>query len=115
MGDLSPHFSRSEFADRRDGSLEGPDPHLLEHLEELRALCGGRPLRIVSGYRSAATNLEVGGARNSLHLVGQAADIPSGYATVAQAEESGFTGIGEKAGWAIHVDVRRGTAARWQY
>lgn len=115
MGDLSPHFSRAEFADRRDGSLAALDMHLIEHLEDLRARCGGRPLRIVSGFRSASTNLDVGGAPNSQHLYGRAADIPAGYATVAQAKEAGFTGIGELDGWATHVDVRPGSFAHWRY
>src|SRR4051794_2701934 len=109
MGDLSPHFSSVEFRDHRTGALpQGfPTANLLEALERLRADCGGRPMRIVSGYRSAATNRAVGGAPNSQHLVGRAADIPPGYATVSQALGAGFAGVGFDArGWAIHVDVR---------
>jgi zinc D-Ala-D-Ala carboxypeptidase len=114
MGDLSRHFSRSEFRDRRTGELVEPPCRLLVSLELLRLMCGGTPLRIVSGYRSPSTNAEVGGAPDSRHLHGDAADIPGGYATVAQAEDAGFDGIGESGGWAIHVDVR-GHAARWSY
>lgn len=116
MGDLSPHFSRREFTSR-DGS---PHPELevllrlVAHLEVLRCICGSRPLRILSGYRSPAHNLAVGGARNSRHVVGDAADIPSGYATVAQAERAGFRGIGRRGRWATHVDLRP-TPARWVY
>lgn len=84
-------------------------------LERLRSITGGRPLLIVSGYRDPAHNAEVGGATHSQHLRGAAADIPIGYATVAQAEAAGFVGIGNKGPYAIHVDVREGPPARWSY
>ena len=106
MGDLSPHFSRAEFRDRRSGQLVGPDAVLIERLERLRSLIGDRPIRIVSGYRSPASNRAVGGAPRSLHLSGRAADIPQGLARVADALEAGFTGIGHSGGWVVHVDVR---------
>ncbi len=115
MGDLSPHFSTRELSDRASGSLPVDVSHLVDHLEQLRAICGDRPLEILSGYRSAATNARVGGATDSQHLYGRAADIPSGYATVDQAERAGFSGIGELDGWATHVDVRPGGPARWSY
>ena len=114
MGDLSPHFSAWEFKDRSDGSLVGPPCSLLCVLEALRAQVG-KPLSIVSGYRTPAHNAEVGGAPNSRHIHGDAADIPYGYATVAQAELAGAAGIGEKDGWAVHVDTRPGGPARWSY
>jgi hypothetical protein len=44
-----------------------------------------------------------------------AADIPERLATVHDAEFAGFTGIGRKGIWAVHVDVRDGGAARWSY
>jgi len=119
VGDLSAHFSSHEFGDRTSGdfpqSVAGRVAHLVDHLESLRSICGDVPLRILSGYRSPATNAAVGGASRSQHIYGRAADIPSGYATVDQAEEAGFTGIGEADGWAVHVDVRPGGAARWSY
>lgn len=112
MGDLSPHFSTAEFRDRRTGEVK-VDPELVQRLEKLRALVG-RPLRIVSGYRSPSTNKAVGGARYSQHLYGRAVDIPYGYATVPQAELAGFRGIGRRDRFAVHVDVRR-NRARWVY
>ncbi len=39
---------------------------------------GGAPIVINSGYRSPAVNAAVGGARNSQHLTGCAADITAG-------------------------------------
>jgi uncharacterized protein YcbK (DUF882 family) len=111
VGDLSPHFSRAEF-DQHDGhGRSNPDPLLIHDLEELRSIVSHHvghdaPLRIVSGFRTPAYNASVGGAPRSQHLYNRAADIPSGYATVSQAEAAGFTGIGHCGGWVVHVDVR---------
>lgn len=88
---------------------------LVDALERLRRIRGGRPLTIISGYRSASHNAAVGGVKNSQHLYGRAADIPAGYATVGEAARAGFTGIGSQGPWAVHVDVRPGPAARWTY
>lgn len=107
MGDLSLHFSRREF-DSHDGAIATPDPALIVALEKLRARSGGRPLAIVSGYRSPNWNKHVGGARNSQHLHNRAADIPSGYAHIEDAMAAGFTGIGYCGEWVVHVDVRPG-------
>jgi uncharacterized protein YcbK (DUF882 family) len=106
VGDLSPHFSSSEFADHVTGQVV-VDPNLITHLERLR-LEVGKPCVIVSGYRSPTTNRAVGGAVNSQHLYGRAADLRTGYATRDQAVAAGFTGIGVCGGWAVHVDVRPG-------
>jgi hypothetical protein len=45
-----------------------------EVLEPIRTLWGA-PIRCVSGYRSPQHNARVGGAPQSLHMRGQAADI----------------------------------------
>lgn len=119
MGDLSAHFSRAEFACHGIGKPGHPQhgPHvagdLVVKLERLRAIVG-RPLKIVSGYRCPWWNARVGGKRRSQHLLGNAADLPLGYATAAQAEAAGFKGIGTKGRWAVHVDVRA-RRARWVY
>ncbi len=120
MGDLSAHFSSDEFRCKGDG-VDGHRPHRLQvhthlvfHLEVLRELAGGAPLRIVSGHRCAWWNEQVGGAVDSQHVKGTAADIPVGYATVTEAETAGFAGVGGTEAWAIHVDVRP-DQARWEY
>lgn len=113
MGDLSPHFNRSEFRDRhaRPGSAAATSPFvhplLVRVLEHLRAI-DSRPLSIVSGFRTPATNRRVGGATNSQHLRGRAADIQGGRFTVAQAVAAGARGVGHCDGWVVHVDVRPG-------
>lgn len=110
---VSAHFDEEEFRSPHCGAPV-VQARLVWHLERLRAIVG-RPLRIVSGYRCQEANRRAGGAKNSRHLYGDAADIPSGYATVQQAEQAGFVGIGSKGRWAIHVDMRPGGPARWKY
>jgi uncharacterized protein YcbK (DUF882 family) len=86
----------------------------VEVLERIRALSGA-PLVVVSGYRCPAHNEAVGGAVHSQHLLGTAADIARGRCTPDQAVTAGARGIGVKAGWVIHVDVRIGPTASWTY
>jgi len=115
MGDLSLHFSRSEFTDRRTGELN-VYRELIDRLEVLRTIIGDRPITIISGFRSRSTNTAVKGAKASQHLLGRAADIPFGVATVQQARAAGFRGIGARGVWAVHVDVREGTrVVTWSY
>lgn len=74
-------LTRSETAARR-GWSNTPDSVALGHLimlawyvlEPLRDKLG-RPVLINSGYRSSLVNSAVGGADNSLHLRGRAADL----------------------------------------
>jgi uncharacterized protein YcbK (DUF882 family) len=77
---ITPSFAVEEFA-CRDGS---PYPKeligsrllpLCQVLEVVREAAGGRPLRIISGFRSEAYNRKIGGARASQHVQGRAADI----------------------------------------
>jgi len=114
VGDLSAHFSRSEFADRRTGQVY-VDPRLVAVLECLRSRGGGRPLVILSGFRSAVTNSAVGGAPNSQHLYGRAADLRAGLFTAGDAASCGATGIGvDRRGWVVHVDVRPGKVVEFR-
>lgn len=114
MGDLSCHFSAVEFVDRRQDVRHDPPCRLIAVLEVLRHQ-KGRPLHIVSGYRTPETNALVGGAANSRHMHADAVDIPAGYCTVEEAEAAGAVGIGADGKWAIHLDVRPGPPARWRY
>jgi hypothetical protein len=44
-----------------------------------------------------------------------ASDIPPGLVSFEQAHAAGFTGIGTKGKWVIHVDVRDGALRHWTY
>ena len=74
---MSEHFKPSEF-ESKDGKPspwpEVVDPALYALLEEIRAEFGA-PICVNSGYRSPEHNKAVGGAPNSYHVKGQAADI----------------------------------------
>lgn len=120
---LSEHFESKEFACQCCGA-KGPQPDervspvLIEALEELRHLAGGKPVHIKSGYRCAARNAAVGGSPKSQHLQGMAADIRINgmdYVTLyhlAHCVLAFFNGgIGLYPKW-VHVDVR-GYKARW--
>lgn len=106
MGDLSAHFSRWEFRDHIDGSLVGPDPELVELLERIRS-AAGRPLTIVSGYRTQHHQQLVNPGVRGYHPLGRAADLHPGAVTVSQADLAGAGGIGRCGKWAVHVDTRR--------
>lgn len=78
MGDLSEHFSATEFAcacgcgyGTRPGDVT---PELLAILEAVRK-ARGKALRITSGCRCEVHNRRVGGVDRSEHTTGEAADI----------------------------------------
>eukprot|EP00171_Calliarthron_tuberculosum_P003021 IDg3021t1 len=110
-GYASTNFRFVEFKSNGNGDIRVKRALLLG-LEKLRARVS-RPLSIVSGYRDPAHNRRVGGASNSQHLYGTAADIPYSYATPAVVKSlRAFTGIGIKCGrWVTHVDVRTGSTS----
>jgi len=114
MGDLTAHFSRSEFVCRHCHRGMRVPAELLELLEGIRAL-NGKPLRVVSGYRCPTHNAAVGGAVGSQHMRGTAADIPAGRVSASTAHHLGAVGVGTKGGWATHVDVREGGPSDWSY
>ena len=84
----------------------------------------GKPITITSGYRTAAHNAAVGGAKSSQHLLGRAADIQvagvsvEDVAAYAESLLPGWGGVGRypvKAGRAkgwVHVDTRP-NKSRW--
>lgn len=82
---LTAHFDLSEFTRSESAKREGldntPTP---EHLENIKILCEKvlepirlrfGPINISSGYRGKMLNHFIGGAVNSDHCVGRAADI----------------------------------------
>ena len=78
MGDITKNFSAVEFK-CKDGSHVPDDLMdnvrlLCENLQVLREELG-RPIRVISGYRSPKYNRRIGGARRSQHMTAKAADI----------------------------------------
>lgn len=83
---LSQNFFLSEFTASETAIRMGlpNDPteveigrlrNLCTLLEAVRITLGGKPIIITSGYRSRLVNLDVGGAKNSAHIHGRAADF----------------------------------------
>lgn len=122
---LSPHFPVTEVACHHCG-LAYVKRELLNDLETLRAALQA-PVPLSDAYRCAYHNRAVGGAKDSMHLYGYAAD-PAFDAHVDQVFRLRlFSGIGDKNGVVRHVDLRHLSAfnetpsatpaapARWQY
>lgn len=84
------------------------DPKLVVYLQAIREHFG-KPITITSGYRCPKHNSRVGGATNSRHTKGQAADIVvSGVAPLEVAkfaESIGIKGIGLYSNF-VHIDTR---------
>jgi hypothetical protein len=86
MGDISKNFSLSEFTFSQTAARAGhplvPTDKARNYiiqltrttLQPIRDLVG-RPVIITSGYRDKWLNSQIGGAANSQHMKGQAADI----------------------------------------
>ncbi|MER6115436.1 peptidase M15 [Streptomyces sp. A0642] len=86
-------------------------------LEALRHALGDRPITVNSGFRSVSCNSAVGGASNSRHLYGDAADLGGiAFCTLAQqARYHGFNGI-LGPGYPDHNDhvhVNQGPSHYW--
>lgn len=104
-----PNFSPREIASKREGELKIHTPSL-DALQRLRDALG-TPLLITSGYRSAAHNAAVGGAKNSYHMRGQAFDVrmdnQDPMIFEREARRAGFRGIIRyPASGFIHIDTR---------
>ncbi len=112
---ITENFHLNEFECRHCKSVK-LHPELLSKLQVLRTTLN-KPLIVNSGYRCPIHNKNVGGATQSQHLEGTAADINihsidmpiEGIALIA--ESKGFTGIGLYNNF-IHLDVRA-SPARW--
>ena len=120
---LSPAFKVREFRCRDGSDTIMVDEALTVLLQAIREHFG-KPITITSGYRTAAHNAAVGGAKSSQHLLGRAADIQVADTTVeavaAYAEslipDWGGVGrypvkAGRTKGW-VHVDTRP-AKSRW--
>lgn len=116
MTQLSKHFQRREFACRCGCGFDTVDPQTLEILEQVRTHFG-QPVIITSGCRCIAHNTRVGGAPNSQHTRGRAADIqvrntsPTAVADWV-IENAPHASVGRYASF-THIDTRTGGPKRW--
>lgn len=113
------HFGWNEFWSKDGAQFSGGNVaaaqvqenvrRLMYKLEAVRRKAGGRAVTINSGFRSLSHNAAVGGAGNSQHTYGIAADIVvSGLSVTAvmnHAKTSGFGGILRYSTF-THVDSR---------
>lgn len=129
---VTPHFALSEFSQpARHGQPAAPYPQewlqerlqaLCQLLEVLRAHLGGQPITVLSGYRSEAYNKAIGGAPQSQHCQGRAADIQVMGCLPAEVHDAALLlhrmgkirlgGLGRYPGF-THVDIRPGGLVRW--
>jgi uncharacterized protein YcbK (DUF882 family) len=122
---LEENFSLSEFRckDGTDVPEELMDNvrFLAKNLQVLRDHIG-KPIRIISGYRSPKYNRRIGGARRSQHMLAKAADIKISGMTPAEVKTTIVQLIKEgkikKGGIGLyrtftHYDTR-GWNARWR-
>ena len=123
MGDLSPHFSRAEFACKCGCGVDAVSPNLIQALERMRAALNARQggsaergLTIRSGCRCENHNREEGGKDDSPHLTilerkeyCEAADLDAPtsrdrYQLTRAAIEADIKRIGKGKNF-VHVDV----------
>lgn len=109
-GKLSEHFKISEFR-CKDGTEEFLyAPELFYILEKIREHFN-EPVIINSGYRTPTWNTKVGGAKNSYHMKGMAADIVVKNHNSKEVAEYASKVLGELGGVIrysnfVHIDVR---------
>lgn len=116
MGDMSRNFNRSEFACRCGCGFDNINPELIKRLELAREHFGA-PIIVSSGCRCPKRNRAVGGALNSKHVLGIAADIairgiaPDVVASWFEKNWPSTGGVGRYRTF-THVDVRP-EKSRW--
>lgn len=114
------HFDFAEFTSHDGSGFSGGKVgatqvrenvrRLMYKLEAVRRKSGDRAITVNSGFRSVRHNASVGGASNSMHVYGVAADIVvSGQTTRTTyriAETCGFSGLEAYTHSWQHVDSR---------
>jgi len=124
MAKLTNNFTLEEFNSKCGRDIPNNVlPNILQLAKNLQVLrdAVGKSISITSGYRSPQHNKKIGGAKDSQHVKGLAADIkvtgmtPKEVALVIEGliEQGKMKqgGIGIYPSW-VHYDVR-GTKARW--
>lgn len=118
---LSAHFTLAEMTHSATAARKGianvvtpAVEHQLyltaDRMEGVRKLLGGKPISVLSGYRSEAVNKAVGGSKTSAHRSGHAVDfICPSFGTPAQVAAhlakhlTGFDQIIEEFDQWVHV------------
>lgn len=109
---ISPHISLGEFASKDGADKVLYSTELLALLEILRG--EAFTVQLNSAYRTAAHNRAVGGASNSQHIYGTAADIQLKYKgkpldarfVCCRCQSLGFPGVAYISSTSVHVDAR---------
>ncbi|MEO0995488.1 MAG: D-Ala-D-Ala carboxypeptidase family metallohydrolase [Pseudomonadota bacterium] len=117
----SRYFLPAELASRGNNRV-WVSKAMIAALDRVRAEVG-HPIRILSGYRDPSHNRRIGGAPNSRHIVGDAADIDlsrydewARYALLWHLIDNGFTSFGTYGDRPnmLHADMRP-RAAIWRH
>lgn len=116
-----PNFKVNEFACSDGSDPVFISPELVKLLQQIRDHFG-KAVNITSGYRTVTKNKAVGGATQSQHLYGMAADITVGDKKTGFVEPKKvyayadsllpYTGGVGLYSTFVHVDVRK-TKSRW--
>ena len=106
---IAKHFIGKEMA-CKDGAEEYMyAPELMNVLDNIRDHFN-KPVIINSGYRTPEWNMKVGGAKNSYHVKGMAADpeVKFNFGQIMAKEASSIMGDGGVIRYTnfVHVDVR---------
>lgn len=122
---ISPHFYMNEVAcrDRNrtlpTGAALASAERVAELMERIRQFFGNLPITVNSWYRTPEYNKQVGGAKNSQHVLGRAVDFTVQGIRPAEVQkrlaavvkELGIGGLGCYATF-THVDI--GKRRTWQ-
>jgi zinc D-Ala-D-Ala carboxypeptidase len=121
------HFNWSEFTDRVSGTFNGGKVsasaarenarRCMYKLEALRLKLGNKAITVNSGFRSIQHNSDIGGASDSMHLYGTAADLNvpgvTNKTVYQKAETCGFSGLETYNTDHQHVDSRADLGRSW--
>lgn len=129
---LSEHFELAEFnchsGEPVPPSVVAAIQTLVKDVLEPVRQWWGKPIVVISGWRSQFWNDRIGGAKASTHMSGEGADVrpispselPAFFSAIEEMRTSdmlkGLGGFGKYLGWA-HLDTRKapdGHLRRWQ-
>lgn len=106
---VSRNFTLGELASKDGANIVLLHPALIIALQTIRDHVG-KPIRVNSAFRSPAHNKAIGGASNSLHTLGLAADVViDGMTPIEVASLANDMGLGGIKAYPTftHIDVGR--------